>query len=73
MLVLIAALAASASGSPQPPSAASTARATATIRIVSSVRLKVGTERTEEGQPLKTVTIRAENGALTEARLAEFE
>jgi hypothetical protein len=44
-----------------------------TIRIVNSVRLRVGAERSEEGRPLRMISLRGESGSLVPAKVVEFE
>ena len=48
-------------------------RAEARVRIMRSASLRVGDAQTLEGKPLRSTWIRAVNGALVPAKLAEFE
>jgi len=72
LMVVAAALAASASSGP-PAQGAVSVQARATIRIVSATRLRVGSERSEEGLPVRLASIRGEDGGRQPARLVEFE
>lgn len=71
MLMLLAAIAAAAA-EPAPP-AGVTVRAQATIRIISATRLRVGANRSEEGEPVRATVIRDVDGKTLPARLVEFE
>jgi hypothetical protein len=72
LLFAVTALAASAASNPDNTGAAA-AHARATIRIVSAVRLRVGSNSSEEGLPVRSATIRGEDGSAQAARLVEFE
>lgn len=69
-MVFVAALAAA---QPQAPPVAATARARATIRILSGVRLRVGAERSEEGHAVERSTMRNADGSRQPAMLVQFE
>ena len=70
MIMMMAAIAA-ASANPAGTGRFSV-QAQATVRIVSSVRLRVGAERSEDGRPVRNATIRSDGGRLA-AKLVEFE
>lgn len=73
MLLAVAAALLSSSAAPQAMQSTSSAQARATIRIVASTRLRVGAERSEDGRPLRLITIRGEDGSLVPAKVVEFE
>jgi hypothetical protein len=53
--------------------ARATSQAQAMIRVVTSVKLRVGAEQSEQGHPLRSVTIPADDGQRVPAKLVEFE
>ena len=72
MLLVLAATAAVAAVQPAPQRSA-TAVAQATIRIVEPVRLRMGADRSLEGQPVRDAMVRSEDGRQQRAKLVELE
>jgi len=70
MLVLLAATAAAAA---QPAPVAAVARAQVSIRVLNSVRLRVGADTSEDGRPVRSAMIRDTDGSRLPAKLVEFE
>lgn len=70
-LVFAAAVASSASATHT--GVRSVATGQAVVRILESVRLRVGSDRAESGQPVRSMLIRGEDGSRVPARLVEFE
>lgn len=72
--MLFALAAALVSSSPAPPAMqTASARARATVRIVTATRLRVGATSSEEGRPLRLISIRGEGGTQVPAKVVEFE
>lgn len=71
MLLLLAATVAAAT--PPAPSTYAVARAQVSIHILSSASLRVGADRSEEGQPVRSAMIRDVDGTRIPAKLLEFE
>jgi hypothetical protein len=72
MLLLAAAAIAASPPQDQPRSSSATAQATATIRIISGVRLSLGEDR-NPGAPVTSRTLVRADGRLQDAKLIEFE
>jgi hypothetical protein len=73
-IMLLLALTALAAAPTSPPMfARATSQAQAMIRVVTSVKLRVGAEQSEQGHPLRSVTIPADDGQRVPAKLVEFE
>jgi hypothetical protein len=71
MILLAAALVATASPPPAAPSA--TAQATATIRIVAAVRLKLDAAVNPGAPPARNAVLRLSDGSTQSAKLIEFQ
>lgn len=71
MLMLLAAAATAIQSQPGKPVA--TARAQATINIVSLVKLRVGATSSEDGRPVQRSTVLAQDGTRQPAMLVQFE
>jgi hypothetical protein len=72
LLFVVTALAASAA-SPPAQTGTVTSQARATIRIVSAVRLRVGADSSEDGIPVRSASLRTDDGSAVAARLVELE
>jgi hypothetical protein len=70
MLILAAAALATVQA---PPKMSASAQATATIRIVGAVRLKLDGSRNPDAPPARNARIKAANGSLERAKLIEFQ
>jgi hypothetical protein len=73
-MIILAAAAALAS--PAPPAAhpvSATARATATIRIIEAVRLKLDGSDNPGAPPVRDAVLRLGDGTMQEAKLIEFQ
>jgi hypothetical protein len=73
MSILVAAALAASSPIGLANPARQSAQASATVRILPAVRLRVGADRAESGELLKATTIPAANGSRIPAKLVEFE
>jgi hypothetical protein len=71
MILLAAALLASVSAPPEAPSA--TAQATATIRIVTAVRLKLDAAVNPGAPPARNAVLKLTDGSAQAAKLIEFQ
>jgi hypothetical protein len=72
MMIPLAAIALAASP-PQPQHASAVAQATATIRILSAVRLKLDAPRNEGAPPARDAILRSSDGTTKAAKLIEFQ
>ena len=70
MLILAAAALATVQA---PPKMAATAQATATIRVVRAVRLKLDGSRNPDAPPARAARIKAADGTHQPAKLIEFQ
>jgi hypothetical protein len=70
-MVLLALLA--LASTPEPRPAAATVQATATIRIVTAVRLKLDSSTNEDAPPLRETQVRLSDGSFETAKLIEFQ
>jgi hypothetical protein len=62
-----------ASTPPEPRPAAATVQATATIRILTAVRLTLGAPMNPDAPPLRDGVVRLTDGSLLPAKLIEFQ
>jgi hypothetical protein len=58
---------------PHPRPVAATVQATATIRIVTAVRLKLDSSTNEDAPPLRDTQVRLSDGSFEPAKLIEFQ
>ena len=73
MLVFALASAALSAAPPAPHSASATAQATATIRIVSAVRLKLDGSENPDAPPVRSTLLKLADGASQPVKLIEFQ
>ena len=73
ILLATAALATASPPNYQPSRSAVTAQATATIRIVSGITLKLGLASNPGAPPTQDTTIRSLDGSAVPAKLIEFQ
>lgn len=71
MLFLASALLATTA--PQPHAAAATVQATATIRIITAVQLKLDGSSNPGAPPLRDSVVKAPDGTFSQAKLIEFQ
>jgi hypothetical protein len=73
MVLLFTAAAALASSSPAAHPISATAQATATIRVVTAVRISFDAESNPGAQPVRNAVLRFSDGTVTAAKLIEFQ
>jgi hypothetical protein len=73
MMILLAAIALAASPPPQRHASAAVAQATATIRIVSAVRISFDAPRNDGAPPARDARLKSRDGVIEPAKLIEFQ
>ena len=73
MAMILLAAAALATTSPEYRPAAAVAQATATIRVISAVRLKLDAETNTDAPPARPSVFKAADGSVQPAKLIEFQ
>jgi hypothetical protein len=73
MLLLVTAAAALASSQPVTHGLSATAQATATIRVMTAVRISFDAETNPGAPPARDAVLRSSDGSTQEAKLIEFQ